>query len=71
MPERLKYRKCMNLSLSGIDLKLLFIVTEAYFESGLFSLKTENKFLFCKIILVDYSWSAKILFEEKSRFSLL
>ena len=34
-PERLKYSKCMNFSLSGLDLKLLFMVTGAYYESGL------------------------------------
>ena len=32
----LKYSKCMNFSLSGLDLKLLFMVTGAYYESGLY-----------------------------------
>ena len=34
-PERLKYSKCMNFSLSGLDLKSLFMVTGAYYESSL------------------------------------
>ena len=32
-PERLKYSKCMNFSLSGLDLKLLFMVTGAYYKT--------------------------------------
>ena len=36
-PERQKYSKCMNFSLSGLDLKLLFMVTGAYYEGGLIS----------------------------------
>ena len=38
-PERLKYSKCMSFSLSGLDLKLLFMVTGAYYESGLYLLR--------------------------------
>ena len=36
-PERLKYSQCMDFSLFGLDLKLLFMVTGAYYESGLFN----------------------------------
>ena len=35
-PERLKYSKCMNFSLSGLDLELLFMVIGAYYESSLY-----------------------------------
>ena len=35
-PERPNYSKCMNFSLSGLDLKFLFMVTGAYYESGLY-----------------------------------
>ena len=34
-PERLEYSKYMNFNLSGLDLNLLFMVTWAYYESGL------------------------------------
>ena len=34
-PERLKCSKCIRFSLSGLDFKLLFMVTGAYNESGL------------------------------------
>ena len=36
-PERLKYS--ISFSLSGLDLKLLFMVTGAYYESGLYLLR--------------------------------
>ena len=35
-PERLKFIHLLYFSLSRLDLKFLFIVTEAYYESGLY-----------------------------------
>ena len=41
-PEKLKYSECMNFSLSGLDLKLLFMVTGAYYKSGLYPSSIDN-----------------------------
>ena len=35
-PERLNFIHLLYFSLSGLDLKFLFIVTGAYYESGLY-----------------------------------
>ena len=55
-PERLKYSKCMNFSLSGLDLKLLFMVSGAYYKSGLYTVPAEIKkpnYPYMRMILRD------------------
>ena len=50
-PERLKYSKCMDFSLSGLDLKLLFMVTGAYYESGLSRGSNFQNFPVCRFLI--------------------
>ena len=41
-PERLKFIHLLYFGLSGLDLKFLFIVTGAYYESGLCMVLTDG-----------------------------